>query len=240
VPPALAPPTGRSAHVSAVCRKGVPVHVPLDLLDDLDLFQRGFVGTVLLTAVSAALSLALGALAAACRVCPVPPVRLLGTVWTALLRNTPVTLLFLLAVCAAPRVAGVGHFALAVGALGCHTSVFVGEALCRGVGSVPLGQAEAARSLGMTFWQALRLVVLPQVGRAAVAPIGGLMAALTRNSAIAGAFGVTELFAQQRRLSAIGHDALGVFVWIAVAYLLLAFVVSELFRLLERRLAVAG
>ncbi len=212
------------------------------LLSHFALFRHGFVGTVLLTSVSAGLSLALGVLLAACRICPVPALRILATAWMALPRNTPVTLWFLAAVLAAPRVLfpGVSHFAVAAGALGCHTSAFVGEALRRGVASVPLGQAEAARGLGMTFWQTLRLVVLPQAGRTAVAPIGGLMVALTRNSAIAGAFDVAELFAQQRRLSATGHDVVEVFVWIALAYLLITFVISESFRLLEHRLAVAG
>ncbi|MDF3292319.1 amino acid ABC transporter permease [Streptomyces silvisoli] len=211
------------------------------LLDDFALFRHGFVGTLLLTSVSAALSLALGVLVAACRVSPVPALRILATVWVTLLRNTPVTLLFLVAVFAAPRILfpGTSHFALAVGALGCYTSAFVGEALRHGVDSVPLGQAEAARSLGMTFPQTLRLVVLPQAGRTAVAPIGSLMVALTKNSAIAGSFDVTDLFAEQRRLSATGHDVLEVFVWIALAYLLITFVISELFQLLEHRLAVA-
>ncbi|MEU1627863.1 amino acid ABC transporter permease [Streptomyces sp. NPDC020096] len=211
------------------------------LLDNFALFRHGFIGTVVLTAVSAVLSLALGTLVAAFRVSPVPPLRIFGTVWVTLLRNTPLTLLFMIAVFVAPQILfpGISYFTLAVSALGCYTSAFVCEALRSGVNSVPLGQAEAARSLGMTFSQTLRLIVLPQATRTVIPPIGSLMIALTKNSAIAGSFNVAELFAQQKRLSEIGYNILEIFVWIALAYLVVTFAISALFRLLEHRLAVA-
>jgi glutamate transport system permease protein len=130
------------------------------------------------------------------------------------------------------------YFTLAVAALGCYTSAFICEAVRSGINTVPLGQAEAARSLGMTFSQTLRLVVLPQATRTVIAPVGSLMIALTKNSSIAGAFSVAELFAQQKRLSELGYNILTIFVWIAIAYLIITFTISALFRLLENRLGV--
>jgi glutamate transport system permease protein len=211
------------------------------LLDHLDLFRDGFLGTVSLTAASAALSLVLGVLIAAFRVSPVPPLRAFGTAWVTLLRNTPLTLLFLVAFFVLPQIVfpGISSYILGVLALGLYTSSFVCEAVRSGISTVPLGQAEAARSLGMTFVQTLRMVVLPQATRTVLPPLSSIMIALTKNSAIAGAFNNPELFSVQKVLSDKGYNVMVIFVWVALAYLVLVFLISGLFRLLERRLEVA-
>ncbi|MCH6162989.1 amino acid ABC transporter permease [Streptomyces marispadix] len=211
------------------------------LLDHLDLFRDGFLGTVSLTAASAALSLVLGVLIAGFRVSPVPPLRAFGTVWVTVLRNTPLTLLFLVAFFVLPQIVfpGISSYILGVLALGLYTSSFVCEAVRSGISTVPLGQAEAARSLGMTFVQTLRMVVLPQATRTVLPPLSSIMIALTKNSAIAGAFNNPELFSVQKVLSDKGYNVMVIFVWVALAYLVLVFLISGLFRLLERRLEVA-
>jgi glutamate transport system permease protein len=211
------------------------------LLDHLDLFRDGFIGTVSLTAASAALALVLGVLIAGFRVSPVPPLRVFGTVWVTLLRNTPLTLLFLVAFFVLPQVIfpGISSYVLGVLALGFYTSAFVCEAVRSGISTVPLGQAEAARSLGMTFVQTLRMVVLPQATRTVLPPLSSIIIALTKNSAIAGAFNNPELFSVQKVLSDKGFNVMVIFVWVALAYLVLVFAISGLFRLLERRLEVA-
>lgn len=211
------------------------------LFDNFALFRQGFFGTLSLTGASAVLALLLGVLIAAFRVSPVPPLRAFGTLWVTLLRNTPLTLLFLVATFVVPEVltTGLSSYQLAVLALGFYTSAFVCEAVRSGVNTVPLGQAEAARSIGMTFTQILRLIILPQAARTVIAPVGSLMIALTKNSAIAGAFSVTELFSAQKLLSDQGFNLTVIFIWIALAYLIITFAISGLFRLLENRLAVA-
>jgi len=211
------------------------------LLDHFALFREGFLGTVELTALSGLIALMLGVVIAAFRVSPVPPLRYFGATWVLLFRNTPLTLLFFVVVLALPRL-GLNtwsFFQLAVLALSTYTSAFVCEAVRSGINTVPLGQAEAARSIGMSFAQTLRLIVLPQATRTALPPIGSLMIALTRNSAIAGGFSVFELFSVQKTLSEEGYGIWTIFVWVAAAYLLLAFVISALFRFLENRMAVA-
>ncbi|MEV4438847.1 ABC transporter permease subunit [Streptomyces sp. NPDC049577] len=210
------------------------------LLNNLALFRRGFLGTVALTGLSALLALGLGTVLAVCRVCPVLPLRALGTAGVTVLCNTPLTLLFFGVTLGLPMLGlrGPGYFALAVLTLGVYTSAFVCEALRSGVNTVDVGQAEAARSLGMSFGQTVALVVLPQAGRAVVPPIGSLLVALTKNSALAGGFSVYELFGVEKTLAERGYAILVVFLWVAVAYLLLILAISALVRLLERRLAV--
>ncbi|MBC2876810.1 MULTISPECIES: amino acid ABC transporter permease [Streptomyces] len=212
------------------------------LTDHFAEFREGFLNTVELTVLSALLALVLGTLIAAFRVSPVPALRVFGTTWVTLLRNTPLVLLFLAVTLGLPALGlkGWDSFWLAVLALGCYTSAFICEAIRSGINTVPMGQAEAARSIGMTFSQTLSQVVLPQALRTAIPPIGSLMIALTKNTAIASGFNVAELGALQKQLNADeGYNIYVIFLWIALGYLIVTFVISGLFRLLESRMAVA-
>ncbi|MFE0426572.1 amino acid ABC transporter permease [Streptomyces sp. NPDC058953] len=210
------------------------------LTDNISLYWQGFLGTVELTFYSSVLALVLGFLIAAFRVSPVGSLRAFGTVWVTVLRNTPLTLLFFAVVLGLPRFGIVLPFELfAILALGCYTSAFICEALRSGINTVPKGQGEAARSLGMSFGQTLHTVVLPQAFRSVIPPVGSTLIALAKNSAIAGAFSVTELLGTYKTLSELGYNIIWTFVWIAVGYLIITLSISALFNVLEKRYGVA-
>ncbi|MFI9052293.1 amino acid ABC transporter permease [Streptomyces sp. NPDC053427] len=212
------------------------------LLDYLPEFRDAFLGTLAITAVSAVIALVLGVLIAGFRVSPIPPLRAFGTAWVTLLRNTPLTLLFLIAFFVVPEIffKGASPFVLGMLALGFYTSSFVCEAVRSGIGTVPVGQAEAARSIGLTFVQTLRLIVLPQATRTVLPPLSSIFIALTKNSAVAGAFSVNELFGGYAKfLGEKGYAIAAIFLWVALAYLVITFAISGIFRLLERRMGVA-
>lgn len=210
------------------------------LTDNFSLYGEGFLGTVELTVFAGLLALALGFLMASFRVAPVASLRVFGTVWVTVLRNTPLTLLFFAVVLGLPRFGLVLPFQVfAVLALGCYTSAFICEALRSGINTVPRGQGEAARSLGMTFGQTLDLVVLPQAFRSVIAPVGSTLIALAKNSAIAGAFSVTELLGTYKTLNERGYNIVWTFVWIALGYLIITLTISALFNVLEREWGVA-
>ncbi|GAA2147846.1 amino acid ABC transporter permease [Kitasatospora kazusensis] len=204
------------------------------------LFRDAFLRTVELSAVSAVLALLLGTLLAAFRVSPVPALRVFGTVWVNIFRNTPLTLLFIAVNFGLPQLdVHFSPFVFAIFALSAYTGSFVCEVLRAGINTVPLGQAEAARSLGMTFGQSLTQVVLPQAARTVLSPLSSVFIALPRNSAIAGAFSVPELYSLQQTLSERGYAIFAIFFWVALAYLAISATVGLLFRVLENRLAVA-
>ncbi|MFE2417242.1 amino acid ABC transporter permease [Streptomyces hokutonensis] len=210
------------------------------LTDNFSTFADGFLGTVELTVYASALALVLGFLMASFRVAPVGSLRVFGTVWVTVLRNTPLTLLFFAVLLGLPRFGLVLPFKVfAVLALGCYTSAFICEALRSGINTVPRGQGEAARTLGMTFGQTLGLVVLPQAFRSVIAPVGSTLIALAKNSAIAGAFSVTELLGTYRTLSELGYNIVWTFVWIALGYLIITLAISALFNVLESKWGVA-
>ena len=211
------------------------------VVDNLDAFRQGFVTTLALTVVSTVLALALGTLLAAMRVSPVPTLRAAGSTYVEVVRNTPLTVVFFFAVFVLPQLdVRLSFFTFAVIAVTVYHAAFFCEAVRSGINSVGVGQAEAARSIGLTFTQTLRLVVLPQAFRTVVPPLINVVIALTKNTSIAAAFGVVDLTAVTTRLTAANSDAvLAVFLGGAVCYLVLTLSSGWLAGRLERRVAVA-
>ena len=211
------------------------------VLDNIDVLLRGFQTTVTLTLVSAVLALVVGTLVAAMRVSPVPPLRWAGTTYVQLVRNTPLTVVFFLVVFGLPEVdVKPSFFVRAVLALGLYTAAFVAEAVRSGIASVPAGQAEASRAVGMTFGQTLRLVVLPQAFANVVPPLASVFIALLKNTSIASAFFIFEGVQSLNQLvNANGDQTLALLAAVALGYLVLALGSSALFGVLERAVRVA-
>lgn len=164
-------------------------------------FWGGLRMTVLLLAVSGGLSLVLGTVITALRISPVPVMRWFAAIWTEVARNTPLTLVFFFTAFVLPMLGVRAPFLLlALVALTYYTSPFVAEALRSGINGVPVGQAEAARSIGLGFGQTVTLVVLPQAFRMTIPPLINVYIALTKNTSVAGGFFVVEMFATTRQL----------------------------------------
>ncbi len=211
------------------------------VLDNLDTYREGFVTTLELSVLSSALALVLGTLLAAMRVSPVPTLRAAGAAYVELVRNTPLTVVFFFVVFVLPQLdILLPYFAFAVIALTVYHAAFFCEAVRSGINAVGVGQAEAARSIGLTFGQSLRLVVLPQAFRTVIPPLINVVIALIKNSSIAAAFGVVELTATGTRLANANGDAvIAVLAGVAVCYLVLTLPSGWLAGRLERRVAVA-
>jgi glutamate transport system permease protein len=211
------------------------------VLDNLDTYREGFVTTLELSVLSSVLALVGGTLLAAMRVSPVPTLRAAGATYIELVRNTPLTVVFFFVVFVLPQLdILLPYFAFAVIALTVYHAAFFCEAVRSGINAVGVGQAEAARSIGLTFGQSLRLVVLPQAFRTVIPPLINVVIALIKNSSIAAAFGVVELTATGTRLANANGDAvIAVLVGVAVCYLVLTLPSGWLAGRLERRVAVA-
>ncbi|OUD03240.1 amino acid ABC transporter permease [Streptomyces swartbergensis] len=171
-----------------------------DFLEGYDLLGA-FWTTVQLALLSAVGSLVWGTLLAAMRVGPVPLMRGFGTAYVNLVRNIPLTVIILFTSLGLYQTLNVSlgaegteavNFRLAVLGLIVYTSAFVCEAVRSGINTVPVGQAEAARAIGLSFSQVLWLVVLPQAFRSAVGPLTNVLIALTKNTTVAAAIGVAE------------------------------------------------
>lgn len=171
-----------------------------DVLEGYDVLGAFWV-TVQLTFYSAVGSLVWGTLLAAMRVSPVPLMRGFGSAYVNVVRNIPLTVIIVFTSLGLFQTLGVTlgaddfqaiDFRLAVLGLTAYTSAFVCEALRSGINTVPVGQTEAARAIGLSFPQVLRLIVLPQAFRSVVGPLANVLIALTKNTTVASAIGVAE------------------------------------------------
>lgn len=213
---------------------------------------EAFWTTIQLTVYSAVGALILGTVLAAMRLSPVPMLHWLGTAYVNVVRNTPLTLIILFCSFGVSQTLGItlvdaqsttsiadGNFRLAVLGLTVYTASFVCETVRSGVNTVPLGQAEAARSLGLSFGQNLRLILLPQAFRAVIIPLGSVLIALTKNTTITSAIGVAEAALLMKELIENTAALLTVGSIFALGFLILTLPMGLLFSWLGTRLAVA-
>lgn len=216
------------------------------LTDNWSEFIQAFWMTIRLSVAGGILALVLGVALAVMRVSPVPILRATGTTWVNLVRNTPLTLIFILVFFGLPKMdISLNPFQVAVVALGFYTAAFICEAVRSGINSVAPGQAEAARAVGMTFTQTVSSVVLPQAMRSVVPPLASVLIALVKNTTIAAGFGVSEPGALRQALSeenpvtGLSYEAMPVLIWVAIGFLILILPMSLAQQQLERRWRVS-
>jgi glutamate transport system permease protein len=212
------------------------------IFDNISLYRDGILTTLEICAYAALGSLVIGTIMGAFRVSPVPPLRWVGTSWVNVFRNCPLTVVLFFCAFGLPELGINGqYFWFGVLGLVLYTSAFVCEAVRSGINSVPAGQAEAARAIGLTFGQSLSNIILPQAFRTVVPPLASVIIAMIKNSAIAGAFGVGgDLFAVGDTLtSARGEAALPVLTGVVIGYLLITIPAGQLLGVLERKVAIA-
>ncbi|GLW21511.1 MULTISPECIES: amino acid ABC transporter permease [Microbispora] len=217
------------------------------VVDELPVILGAFWLTVKLTVVSGLISLVWGIALAAMRVSPLPVLRGAGALYVNVLRNTPLTLIIVFCGLGLGTVMDVqfsddlslNSFWLSIIGLSAYTSAFVCEVVRAGINTVPLGQAEAARAIGLTFLQTLRLVILPQAVRTVIAPLGSLLNALVKNTTVAAAIGVMEAALRMKNLfDAHGDAIIPIFLGFAAGFVVLTLPLNLLSGRLARRLAV--
>ncbi|KQV05079.1 amino acid ABC transporter permease [Leifsonia sp. Root112D2] len=210
------------------------------VIDSLPTYIKGFVGTLELLALSGVGALVLGTVVAAMRISPIASLRGFALVYTEILRNIPLLLvLFFCAVVLPYLKVPLDYFPLAVIGLTLYTSPFVAEAIRSGVNGVPVGQAEAARSIGLRFGQTLSLVVMPQAIRMVIPPLINVFIALVKNTSVAGAFFVYELFKAANDITNLRGDAvIALLLGVAFFYLIITVPLGLIAGWVERKVRV--
>lgn len=238
---------------------------------DIQPFVDGFLITLQLCIISAVGALVLGALVAALRVSPIPPLRGIGTAYVTIFRNIPLTVVIFFFAFGFPKLdtenplfthatflklpvlsdvlqplgMDVPFFRFAVLSLTTYTAAFVCEAIRSGINAVSSGQAEAARSLGLTFTQNLRFIIFPQAWKYAIVPLGSVIIAMLKNSALAGAIGGVGGDLYGTADSILSDPAAGaasltaVFAGISVGYLIMTVPLGILLDRVEKKRAAA-
>ncbi|WP_370614540.1 amino acid ABC transporter permease [Mumia sp. Pv 4-285] len=207
------------------------------LTENWDLVLDGFVKTLQLLVGAGALALVIGTLVALFRVSPVPVLRGTGTVYVTIFRNSPLLVLLLITYYGLPQLGiNPSFYWKVVLAMGLYTGAFVAESLRSGINGIPLGQAEASRSLGFTFGQTMTQVVLPQSFRNVVPPLASVFIALTKNTSLASSFGVAEATFRMKGLNNdYATERVVIFLGIALGYVIIVEAISFGAAMLERR-----
>lgn len=216
-----------------------------DILARYD-FLGAFWLTIQLSFWSALGALLVGTVIAILRVSPVPVLRLMGTAYVNTFRNTPLTLLMVFSILGASYVLGLSIaqsvetnlFYWAIIVLSVYHAAFVCEALRSGVNTIPAGQAEAARSIGLTFTQSLTEVLLPQAFRGAIAPLGSTLIALIKNTTVAAVIGAADAAGLMAKIIENETGSVMVFAIFALGFVILTLPLGIWFTSLSRKLAV--
>lgn len=224
------------------------------VIDNYDLVLRAFGYTLMLFVLAGIGSLLFGSFLAALRVGPVSVMRSAVSIYVTLVRNTPLLVVLIFFRIAGPKVGlSFGFIDVQVGGVNLnavftaclvglivYTSAFVCEALRSGINAVPVGQAEAARAVGLTFGGAMSQVILPQAFRASLPPLTSVQIALLKNTTVAGAVGVFEAFARMRSFTNdYTTQTYGIFLAFALIFVILVELLSFFSIMLERRWKVA-
>jgi glutamate transport system permease protein len=223
----------------------------LEIIEEAQLLSA-FGMTIRLALWSAVLSLILGTIVAIMRLAPVKVLNGVGTAYVNLFRNTPLTLIIV--ACSLvlwgqlgiepasrenPQFITTLNFRLAVIGLTVYHAAFVCEAIRSGVNTIPVGQAEAARSIGLTFPQSLRHIILPQAFRGAITPLGNVLIALTKNTTVAAAIGVAETAYQMKFIAEFRPDVLMTgFAVVALGFVIITLPMGLAISHFSQRLAV--
>ncbi|MFS0854446.1 amino acid ABC transporter permease [Microbacterium sp. 179-I 3D4 NHS] len=214
------------------------------IFGNLDLWGQAISNTLLVFLVGGIIALVLGIIVGAMRVSPVPIARGVGTVYVNVVRNTPLTLVFFFFVFGYPQLGlpELSNLVLGILAIGIYTATYVAEVLRAGINTVPVGQAEAARAIGLPFGQVMSLVILPQAFRSVVPPMMSVFIALLKNTTVAAGFSVAELAALRSTINDSADrpgNPMEVLLWVAVVFVVLVLLMSWLQRHLENRWRIA-
>lgn len=151
--------------------------------------------TIEITAFSVAVGFIIGLFVGIARICRIKILRLLAAVYADCIRGTPLLVQIFLIYFALPMITGqrVEPFIAAVAACGINSGAYVSEIFRAGIQSIDVGQMEAGRSLGLTWWQTMRYIILPQAFKNILPPLGNEFIAMLKDSSLVSVIGFEEL-----------------------------------------------
>jgi len=211
------------------------------ITSNLDIYLSGLLVTLQLVGISFLVAMLVGTLVASLRIAPAKPLKLVGTFYVETFRNIPLLVLAIIFSAGLTR-AGLtrGKMSSASAALGLYTAAYIAEAIRSGVSAVSQGQIEASLSLGFTYRQTMRQIIIPQAFRTVIPPIGNLIIAMIKNSAIvAGSLiALDDVLKVARVINSRTFATNEAFFWAGVGYLLLTIPATIIVRRLEQRFAI--
>lgn len=193
--------------------------------------------TIEITAVSVAIGFLIGLFVGIARICQVKILRIIAAIYADCIRGTPLLVQIFLIYFALPIVMGhrVEPFAAAVAACGINSGAYVSEIFRAGIQAIDVGQMEAGRSLGLTWWQTMYYVILPQAVRNILPPLGNEFIAMLKDSSLVSVIGFEELTRRGQLIIAQTYGSFEIWTTVAVLYLIMTLAISRVVAWLEKR-----
>ncbi|MDD3114995.1 MAG: amino acid ABC transporter permease [Anaerovibrio sp.] len=194
--------------------------------------------TIQITAISVGLGLIIGMFVGIARISQVKLLRALAAVYIDFLRGTPLLVQIFLIYFALPVVLGqrVDPFLAAITACGINSGAYIAEIFRAGIQAIDAGQMEAGRSLGMTWPQTMRHIIVPQAFKNIIPPLGNEFIALLKDSSLVSVIGFEELTRRGQLIIARTYGSLEIWICVAIIYLVMTLTISRLVAYLEKRL----
>ena len=207
------------------------------IVNSFPLLLLGAVITVKITAMSVALGIVIGLFAGIARICRVKPLRWISAVYVDFFRGTPLLVQIFLFYFAVPVITGqrIDPYVAAVGSCGINSGAYIAEIVRAGIQSIDEGQMEAGRSLGMTWTQTMRYVIVPQAMKRVIPPLGNEFIALLKDSSLVSVIGFEELTRRGQLIIAKTYGSLEIWFSVAIIYLAMTLTISRFVAFLEKR-----
>ena len=211
---------------------------------DFDLVTRSFplllLGagvTIQITALSVGFGLVIGVFMGMARLSKMWVIRSFAAVYVDFIRGTPLLVQIFLIYFALPIIIGqrIDPFVAAITACSVNSGAYVAEIFRGGIQSIDKGQMEAGRSLGMTWWQTMRFIVLPQAFKRVIPPLGNEFIAMLKDSSLVSVIGFEELTRRGELIIARTYGSFEIWLTVAFIYLVMTLSISRLVAYLERR-----
>ncbi|WP_232329751.1 MULTISPECIES: amino acid ABC transporter permease [unclassified Sporosarcina] len=202
----------------------------------MDIFIEGALKTLEISAIALLLAIPLGIIIGMGRISRNRFIRILSSAYVEVMRGVPLLVLLIWIFFVLGQFLKLGSYWASIIGLAVFTAAFIAEIVRSGIQGVPRGQMEAARSSGMTYWQAMRLIVLPQAFRRVLPPLASQFIMLIKDSSLISVIGATELTLNAKNLVATTMRSIEIWTFIGFVYFAMTFTLSMIIRAIEQKL----
>lgn len=210
-------------------------------------FTEGIVNTLIIAAFSVLLGTLLGTVMATMRMGRIAPLRWLAVAYIEFIRGTPLMVQLMFIFYGLPMIGikipdiswipNFSRFAAGIVAMSMNSCAYVAEIIRSGIQAVDIGQTEAARSVGFSSGEAMRIVVLPQAVKNILPALGNEFVTVIKESSIVSVIGIADLMFRTNDIIALSYRSLECLAVAAVLYFIMTFISSRLISLAERRMS---
>lgn len=207
------------------------------IIESLPLLLSGAWITIEITGMSVGIGFLIGMIVSLVRMSSITPLKWLAKLYVDIIRGTPLLVQIFIIYFALPRVIGqpINPYVAAVAACSINSGAYVSEIFSAGLQSVDKGQMEAGRSLGLSWAQTMRFIIMPQAIKNIIPALGNEFIAMLKDSSLVSVIGFEELTRRGQLIIAKTYGSFEIWSAVAFIYLIMTFTISQLVGYLERR-----